>query len=70
VNTPPLILEASLPELFTTKEAMHYLRISRSTLYRLRTAGHLVGYQVGSHWRYDRSDLIAYVKGSHERSIL
>lgn len=44
-------------ELLTFKEAMSYLRISRSTLYRLMWSGHLIGHKVGSTWRFYRSDL-------------
>jgi excisionase family DNA binding protein len=43
--------------LFTFKEAMAYLRVSRSTLYRLMEAGHLRGCKVGSTWRFYREDL-------------
>ena len=53
-----------LPEnsqLLTFKEAMSYLRVSRSTLYRLMWSGQLSGYKVGGLWRFYRKDLLAYV---------
>ena len=37
--------------LLTFKEAMSYLRVSRSTLYRLMWSGQLTGHKVGSTWR-------------------
>lgn len=43
--------------LLTFKEAMSYLRVSRSTLYRLMWAGQLTGHKVGSTWRFYREDL-------------
>lgn len=43
--------------LLTFKEAMIYLRVSRSTLYRLMWSGQLTGHKVGSTWRFYREDL-------------
>lgn len=51
-----------VPEvLLTFKEAMAYLRISRSTLYRLMWDGHLRGYKVGGTWRFKQIDLTRVV---------
>jgi excisionase family DNA binding protein len=47
--------------LLTFKEAMGYLRVSRSTLYRLMWSGQLTGRKVGSTWRFYREDLRACV---------
>ena len=47
--------------LLTFKEAMNYLRVSRSTLYRLMWSGQLSGHKVGSTWRFYRDDLRACV---------
>jgi excisionase family DNA binding protein len=47
--------------LLTFKEAMTYLRVSRSTLYRLMWSGQLTGHKVGSTWRFHREDLRACV---------
>jgi excisionase family DNA binding protein len=47
--------------LLTFKEAMAYLRVSRSTLYRLMWSGQLTGHKVGSTWRFYREDLRACV---------
>ncbi len=49
--------------LLTFKEAMNYLRVSRSTLYRLMWSGQLTGHKVGSTWRFYREDLRACVAG-------
>lgn len=53
--------------LLTFKEAMGYLRVSRSTLYRLMWSGQLIGHKVGSTWRFYREDLRACV--DHEISL-
>lgn len=47
--------------LLTFKEAMNYLRVSRSTLYRLMWSGQITGHKVGSTWRFYRDDLRACV---------
>lgn len=49
--------------LLTFKEAMNYLRVSRSTLYRLMWSSQLTGHKVGSTWRFYREDLRACVAG-------
>lgn len=61
--------------LLTFKEAMNYLRVSRSTLYRLMWSGQLTGHKVGSTWRFYREDLRACVgrevpMGSTPASVL
>ena len=47
--------------LYTFKEAMSYLRVSRSTIYRLMGSGQLTGRKVGSTWRFFRADLHACI---------
>jgi excisionase family DNA binding protein len=49
------------PTLLTFREAMDFLRVSRSTIYRLMWAGQLRGYKVGSTWRFYEHDLLAAV---------
>lgn len=53
-----------LDTLLTFKEAMNYLRVSRSTLYRLMWSGQLTGHKVGSTWRFYHSDLQASVRAT------
>jgi excisionase family DNA binding protein len=47
--------------LLTLKEAMEFLRVSRSTIYRLMWSGQLRGYKVGNSWRFYESDLLKAV---------
>jgi excisionase family DNA binding protein len=47
--------------LLTFKEAMGFLRVSRSTLYRLMWSGQLRGHKVGSTWRFYKHDLRSVV---------
>jgi excisionase family DNA binding protein len=46
-----------LEPLYTFKEAMHYLRVSRSTLWRLMSAQKVQGRKVGGTWRFTKEDL-------------
>jgi excisionase family DNA binding protein len=46
-----------LETILTFKEAMSYLRVSRSTLLRLMDAGQLIGHKVGNTWRFYVSDV-------------
>lgn len=40
------------PELWVFKETMKYLRVSRSTLYRLMADGTVPAHKVGNTWRF------------------
>ena len=57
------MIEHIAPEetLLTFKEAMGFLRVSRSTLYRLMWSGQLHGHKVGSTWRFYKQDLRSVV---------
>jgi excisionase family DNA binding protein len=71
---PQLIEERSMIErkitthadtvLLTFKEAMEFLRVSRSTIYRLMWSGQLRGHKVGSTWRFYEADLLAAVEAA------
>jgi excisionase family DNA binding protein len=55
-------LEVKVPnvaddELLTAEELADFLRVHRSTVYRLLRNGHLPAFRVGSDWRFSR-DLI------------
>jgi len=56
--------------LLTFKEAMSYLRVSRSTLYRLMWSKQLTGHKVGSTWRFYRDDLRACVSSGMPETAL
>jgi excisionase family DNA binding protein len=58
LGSPHVIGETTL---LTFKEAMDFLRVSRSTVYRLMWSGQLRGHKVGSTWRFYRSDLLEAV---------
>jgi len=44
-------------QLLTVREVSHYLRLARSTVYRLAQNGRLPGRKVGGTWRFPRRGL-------------
>ncbi|HXY04282.1 MAG TPA: helix-turn-helix domain-containing protein [Terriglobales bacterium] len=42
-----------MTKVMTVNELANYLRIHRTTLYRLLRRGELPGFRVGSDWRFD-----------------
>lgn len=51
-------------KLLTLKEALEYLRIGRTTLYRFMDDGKIIGHKVGWLWRFYLGDLRSFVNGS------
>jgi excisionase family DNA binding protein len=59
-------------EVLTFKEAEKYLKIPRSTLYKLLQEGRLPARKVGRHWRFMKSELDEWLKtteGGHSPSL-
>ncbi len=52
-------------EVLTTEEAAELLRVSTKTVLTLARDGALPGEKVGRAWRFLRTDLLDYVRGSH-----
>lgn len=46
----------------TITELSVYLKVSRSTLYKLAQAGRVPGQKVGKHWRFHREAVDAWLK--------
>jgi excisionase family DNA binding protein len=43
-----------MQEVMTVKELADYLRVNRTTVYKLLRTGQLPGYRVGWEWRFNR----------------
>jgi len=50
-------------EVMTLDETAEYLRIPRSTAYKLAQEGKIPGQKVGRHWRFHRETLDDWLKG-------
>ncbi len=48
----------------TVDEAAEYLRIPKSSLYKLAQEGKIPSQKVGRHWRFHKEDLNDWLKGS------
>jgi putative molybdopterin biosynthesis protein len=45
----------------TLKETTEFLRVSRSTVYRLLERGELPGYKISKRWKFGQKDLREFV---------
>jgi len=50
----------------TTREACHYLRISRPTYLKYRYLGRIKGAKAGKGWKVLKSELERFLKGENE----
>lgn len=49
--------------ILTIEELAEYLKISKSTLYKLAQDGKLPGQKVGRHWRFHKDGIDGWIKG-------
>lgn len=59
--------EAVQDVVMTIDELSVYLKIAKSTLYKLAQEGKLPGQKVGRHWRFHREAVDAWLKQSSDR---
>jgi excisionase family DNA binding protein len=52
-----------LDDLLTTKQLQDYLKVDRTTIYRMLKDGRLVGIRVGNQWRFAREAIGALISG-------
>ncbi len=50
---------------FTIDELADYLKIPKSTLYKLAKEGKLPGQKIGRHWRFSREAVDQWLEQSH-----
>jgi excisionase family DNA binding protein len=51
------------PDVMTFEEVMAYLRIPRSSLYKLAQEGKIPSQKVGRHWRFRRRAIDRWLEG-------
>ncbi len=56
-------------EVLTTEEVCKLLKISRQTIYKLVEQGKLPGTKVGQSYKFLKSELIEFLKGSAAREM-
>ena len=50
----------------TLDEVAEYLKLSRTTLYRLAQDGEIPASKVGSQWRFDREEIDEWMKNQRQ----
>jgi excisionase family DNA binding protein len=61
-------MSESIPDVLTIDEAAQYLRISKSSLYKLAQERKIPCQKVGRHWRFSRIALGAWLGESPPKS--
>lgn len=54
-------------DIMTFKEAIAYLKLSRSTILRLMVKEKIIGHKIGRQWRFYKSELRACVCADHAK---
>lgn len=58
-------MPAAQPErILSIEDLSKYLKISKSTLYKLAQGGTVPGQKVGKHWRFHREAIDEWLKGT------
>jgi excisionase family DNA binding protein len=60
-----IAMEVQQDEVLTIEELAAYLKVSKSTLYKLVQEGKLPGQKVGKHWRFLRSTIDDWLGKNH-----
>jgi len=55
-------------EVMTIEELAEYLKVSKSSLYKLAQQGKVPGQKVGKHWRFHREAIDAWIKSDSPTS--
>lgn len=59
------VVEATAPEgeILTVMEVARFLRVPKSTIYKLARVGELPASKIGKHWRFLRRDIHEWMHG-------
>lgn len=60
---------ATLDSVLTIDELAAYLKIAKSTLYKLAQENKVPGQKVGRHWRFHRDAVDAWLKNEDSRRV-
>lgn len=52
------------PEVMTIDELAEYLKVSKSSLYKLAQQGKVPGQKVGKHWRFHKNAIDVWISSS------
>jgi excisionase family DNA binding protein len=57
-----------LTEIYTLEQLQQILKLSDRTIFRLLKEGKLSGFKVGREWRFQESDINAYIQAQREEA--
>lgn len=60
-------MTVNFSEVMTIEELSEYLKISKSTLYKLAQEGSVPGQKVGKHWRFHKAAIDEWLRQHPER---
>jgi excisionase family DNA binding protein len=56
-----------MADIMTAKELEDYLKLSKSTIYKLASAGVIPGFKIGDSWRFDLNDIQKLIRRREKR---
>ena len=56
-------------EILTVLEVAHFLRVPKSTVYKLARLGVLPASKIGKHWRFLRRDIQGWMQRGHHHAV-
>ena len=56
-------MENNTNDILTVKETAEFLRVPRSTIYKLAQRGMIPAHKAGQHWRFHRPAIIRWIAG-------
>jgi excisionase family DNA binding protein len=63
------MLETQLSGILTIEETAHYLRIAKSSLYKLAQEGKIPCQKVGRHWRFRRETIDRWLDENRSNDV-
>ncbi len=57
-----------LTEIYTIEQLQQILKLSDRTIFRLLKEGKLSGFKLGREWRFQESDINAYIQAQREEA--
>ena len=57
-----------MANIITAKELENYLKLSKSTIYKLALAGVIPGFKIGDSWRFEKNDILKLIKGERQKA--
>lgn len=58
-------MESEQSDVLTIEELAHYLKVSKSTLYKLAQERRVPGQKVGRHWRFRKAIINRWLEENH-----